>query len=369
MSRKKLTIALFGGLLLVLTSQAGAQPLVFPLEGSQEVPAVTTDAMGSCTATVSGTQFDIGCTNNVQNITAAHIHNGPPGIIGPIVFFFDAGTTLGGLVTPASLAQQAMDFSGQITPISFQDFLDELNAGNLYVNVHSDANPIGEIRGQIPPPPSLFFAQFGNGTDAGTGLTITSDIVLINTASTVSQTTVFTEFLNADGDPSPVGFDPVTLDPLESTTLRTDGMGDLEIGSVSVTAIGGPVGGVIRMSIPGFGVAGVPGQTPLNRAIVPVRNEGDVRTAIAIRNTSDNAIDVEVTFRGGGMELTEQLSIPVGGREARFVDEIFGDLFGTEFSGTVEIDAGQDTFVALALEQGNGVFTTLPVVPVTVVDN
>ncbi len=338
-----------------MTSPALSQPVHFPLDGVQEVPPVFTDNSGHCEAYLNHAQdsYDIECTNDVTDATGAHIHRGPAGENGPIVFFFDAVTTFCANVTSSSLADQP-------DPISFEEFLDLLHTGNLYVNVHSPANPGGEILGQIPPPPSLFFPQVGNGEG------LTSDIVLLNTSSTGDPITASVNLLDPNGNPLDVGFEggssEATIGPLETATLRTDGMGDLVLGSASVTA-NGPISGVIRFAIPGLGVAGVPAAQKVGSFLVPVRNEGSVRTGLAIRNTSRNEITVTCTARVGGMSLEATVTIPVGGRLSQFVDEIFPELEGTEFDGSVVCKASEGFMAAVALEVGAGVFTTLPVTP------
>jgi hypothetical protein len=80
----------------------------------------------------------------------AHIHNAPFGANGPIVFGFadDDWALSGGAVWE------------DMTP----ENVDELFAGNLYVNFHTDAYPAGEVRGQIlliPAPGALGLAGMG----------------------------------------------------------------------------------------------------------------------------------------------------------------------------------------------------------------
>ena len=230
---------LFFGIFFVLglAGQVNAQPVEFPLSGGQEVPPVTTDATGHCEASLnhSQTEYDIECTHNVVDQfliggSNQHIHNAASGVNGPIIFFFDAGTTINAVVNESTLSSMG----NPQAPRTMSEFVAQLNSGNLYVNVHSTDNPSGEIRGQIPPPPSLFFAQFGNGGG------LTSDIVLLNSASTGDPITASVNLLDPDGNPLDVGFEPispllslglgggseVSIDPLSSVTLRTDGQGD-----------------------------------------------------------------------------------------------------------------------------------------------
>lgn len=86
-----------------------------------------------------------------------HLHNAPVGINGPIAIPFpfgaplyqSIGTDLGFTVNATGLTEANIILAG----LSFDGLLAELNAGNIYFNVHSDAFPGGEIRGQLAPVP------------------------------------------------------------------------------------------------------------------------------------------------------------------------------------------------------------------------
>lgn len=107
------------------------------LAGSQEVPAVTSAATGFGSLAVNvatGAVYGSVITSGITG-TSAHIHEAAAGASGSILIpLTDAG---GGLwtVPPGALLTTA-----QVT--SWQN-------GNLYVNVHTAANPNGEIRGQL----------------------------------------------------------------------------------------------------------------------------------------------------------------------------------------------------------------------------
>ncbi len=110
----------------------GAPPtqFTFALDGNQA--GNDTTATGSCTGVLDAAQFTIDCTHNVADAIAAHIHKAPPGVDGNIVFPFASGTS---------------PIHG-VWNLSASDVTDLLG-GQLYVNVHSNAFPLGEIRGQI----------------------------------------------------------------------------------------------------------------------------------------------------------------------------------------------------------------------------
>ncbi|MCB2379199.1 CHRD domain-containing protein [Hymenobacter sp. BT635] len=108
------------------------------LTGAQEVPPVTTPALGVGSYVLSQdktrlkfrTVFD-GLSGPV---TATHFHNGAPGVAGPVIL--DLGPYLAGKVIEGEVG---------VTPA----FVTALEAGNIYINVHTAANPGGEIRGQL----------------------------------------------------------------------------------------------------------------------------------------------------------------------------------------------------------------------------
>lgn len=107
------------------------------LSGDQEVPPVSTSAKGSGNITV-GTDKTVTGSVNTSGIsgTMAHIHEGAPGTSGPpIITLKKSGNTWS--VPPGS----------KLSDAQYQSY----QAGNLYVNVHSNKHKDGEIRGQIKP--------------------------------------------------------------------------------------------------------------------------------------------------------------------------------------------------------------------------
>jgi len=107
------------------------------LTGAEEVPPRTTDARGTGIAVVNASTRQMIATVTTRGITGteAHIHQGPPGVAGPIIIPLAETTPGSGVWT----AQATLT----------EDQYNNLKAGNLYFNVHSAAFPEGEIRGQI----------------------------------------------------------------------------------------------------------------------------------------------------------------------------------------------------------------------------
>ena len=116
--------------------------VTFPLSGLQEIPQVMSDAMGGGYALFDTTDNGVTlavATTGVADATMAHIHTGYAGVNGGVL---------------VALAQDASDVNlwtsgGEIN--LEQPIADLLLSGGHYVNVHTPANPGGELRGQITP--------------------------------------------------------------------------------------------------------------------------------------------------------------------------------------------------------------------------
>ena len=114
--------------------------IAFPLSGDQQVPPVATDASGSAYALVNTSNFAVelvAVTQGVEDATMAHIHTGPAGENGPVLVGLEQSEAdLNVWKSPAELMIDATIFN-------------VLASGGHYVNVHTPANPDGELRGQI----------------------------------------------------------------------------------------------------------------------------------------------------------------------------------------------------------------------------
>lgn len=120
-----------------IRAQLGRQVFFATLTGAQETPAVATQASGTGrflydpeTRTLSGSVATAGV-----NGTAAHVHTAAVGVAGPITIAMTGGPTW---TLPATVLTEAQAA--------------DLLAGRMYANVHSAANPGGEVRGQIYAP-------------------------------------------------------------------------------------------------------------------------------------------------------------------------------------------------------------------------
>lgn len=128
------------------------------LSGAEEVPAVDTRATGQAIFKLSadGTELHYKLiVANIEDVMMAHIHLAPAGENGDVVVWLYPdgpppqliegrfqGVLATGTITDADLV-------GPLVGATMADLIEEIESGNTYVNVHTEANPGGEVRGQI----------------------------------------------------------------------------------------------------------------------------------------------------------------------------------------------------------------------------
>ncbi len=222
----------------------------------------------------------------------------------------------------------------------------------------------------------LEFAHFANGSS------ITSELVLVNVFArpirpwlyfynregeriAAESVVELTEELEVDEDGSLTV--QSEMQPLQALTISTHGQGEVVAGSVTVLS-NGPIGGVLRFDLPGVGVAGVGAGQPLRDALFPARRQaGGISTAVAIRNLEAEELVVSCQLMQEGAVLQEvDIELKANGQDGRFIEEVFTTTDTTDFVGMVRCTAPAGKLfvgVAVELDAGNGIFTTLPVLP------
>lgn len=106
------------------------------LWGSNEVPPNSSMAYGTGTVNI-GTDRSVTVTLSVVDMapTAAHIHEGPASANGPVIVPLQKISANAFTAAP----------NAQLTEAQYAAY----KAGNLYVNVHSEKYPGGEVRAQL----------------------------------------------------------------------------------------------------------------------------------------------------------------------------------------------------------------------------
>lgn len=175
MRKKAISILLAGLFSGAVYSQEGQGPFVANLTGQGEVPPVesTVRGVGIFTLNQDSTQLTYHlivhqlqqAAEDGTRLTQAHLHCGQEGVAGPVVVDL-LGMIRGGVAAPLEVRadlsdaniiqepdpnadnQTCADVLG--TPITtLAELVQAMEAGNIYVNVHSEQNPTGEIRGQL----------------------------------------------------------------------------------------------------------------------------------------------------------------------------------------------------------------------------
>ena len=223
-----------------------------------------------------------------------------------------------------------------------------------------------------PEAPEVFtldFAHFANGAS------ITSDLVFVNPGSVPVRPAIY--FYDTEG--ALVSAESVVdvtggltvltaMEPLGELTISTHGQGELVSGSVTVVS-DAPVGAMLRFALPGIGETVVGASPPVSDTLFPVRRqEGGITTGVAVHNLGEEAIAVMCRLMRGGV-LLEEVEIPLeaNGQTSWLIDQAFPVADTSDFVGSVRCDAdGEGLFSAVALEvdPGTRIFTTLPVFPV-----
>jgi hypothetical protein len=155
---KALKLVLFVAVALVLTASLGmaASGHTFKamLTGKDEVPAVMTKAKGEAVFKLSKDGKELTYTLKVKGIdkaTAAHIHTGKMGANGGVVVGLFGGPMKEGMFSGALAKGTITDKNlvGDLAGKTVADLVAMIKSGDAYVNVHTEKNKAGEIRGQL----------------------------------------------------------------------------------------------------------------------------------------------------------------------------------------------------------------------------
>ena len=132
-------------------AQLDQQTFTTQLSGGEEVPPVTTSATGTAEFNLSpdGISYQLS-VSDISDITAAHIHSGNVGENGPVTVTLNSSDTsanqTGGVFAQGTIP--ADDLEGSMQGKEISDLISAMSSGITYVNVHTQAYPDGEIRGQ-----------------------------------------------------------------------------------------------------------------------------------------------------------------------------------------------------------------------------
>ena len=134
----KTVIAMVALATMAFAAPASAEKLKATLDGKSEVPATTSGGTGTADLDYDAASKKLSWKLTYSGLsgpaTAAHFH-------GPA----ESGKNAGVAVPIPGAANSPVEGSATLTDAQAADLL----AGKLYVNIHTAANPGGEIRGQV----------------------------------------------------------------------------------------------------------------------------------------------------------------------------------------------------------------------------
>jgi len=132
---RSLTLLALSLALFATVAHADLEIYSATLSGANEVPPNASAGTGEVTISVDTETLMATWTLEFSGLataqTGAHFHNAPAGSNGGVVFALPVGSPVAGNWN------------------LLQTDYDELSAGNIYVNVHTEEFPGGEIRGQL----------------------------------------------------------------------------------------------------------------------------------------------------------------------------------------------------------------------------
>ena len=128
---------------------AQEQKFVATLSGQEEVPPTNSQATGMADFTITGENAEYSVNaSNIQGVTAGHIHSGGQGENGPIVVtLFKNDSPTNEVSETGSITVDKLE--GPMAGKQLTDLVTAMSNGETYVNIHTEQNPNGEIRGQI----------------------------------------------------------------------------------------------------------------------------------------------------------------------------------------------------------------------------
>jgi hypothetical protein len=251
---------LLGSLLVALLAGVAHAGTLFTanLNGAQEVPPTSSTATGHADCYLNRTEtslrIQLSASNFTNTITAAHVHQGLPGVSGPVIF--DIGAFTG---------STAVDW-----PLTAADVAN-LKAGNLYVNVHSNVFPGGEIRGQLGAASSYSLAASLDGsqevpptgspgtgaadlTANGAGTALHIDLTVSGLSSTITASHIHQGAAGSNG-PVMIGLGSFTTRLVQDVALTPDQLSGMLLGQTYVnvhttTFPGGEIRGQIEPADP-----------------------------------------------------------------------------------------------------------------------
>ena len=158
-----------------------------------------------------------------------------------------------------------------------------------------------------------------------------------------------------------------SLQPQGGAVIAADGSGEPLSGSARVVA-DNALGGFLRFSAPGLGMAGAEASEPVEGFIAPMSRHAGQSTSTGVAIASiGNPVALSLTLRDengkpvvGGEAVLE---LRANGHVSRLLEQLFPEADTHNFKGTLTVKAAGGKIVGTVIEIGlqPGQFTALPV--------
>lgn len=154
--KKFMVMILIGGLLFAFSASqtwAGNHVAFASGTGSQAMPPGGVETDGTCQlylelVPMTAVKYKLQCFN-LSGVTQAHIHTGKAqengGILAPLFGLVDPTGEIDGTLSEGMIEGSDIVMEG----VALGDLMNMIRSDQTYLNVHTDANPPGEVRGQI----------------------------------------------------------------------------------------------------------------------------------------------------------------------------------------------------------------------------
>jgi hypothetical protein len=230
------------------------------LTGMEEVPPINTTASGLAVLLYNNESSQLSYLVNVtglEKISDSGIHNGTRGINGDVVIPLKGNETADKKELASILFQDDMkvnDLQGPLEGKKITDLVKLMSNESAYVNILTERNPGGEIRGQLnmgqiqlDPSGSITGLMVPGGVVKLTGVILRNGVVVIETTRTIGFV------------PAPGGSSPINTGGVVGGVTSVVG----ELGGV-VGKVGGTVNDVANIIDASDGVVGNVGGTVVN---------------------------------------------------------------------------------------------------------
>lgn len=219
-----LALPLYGLLTDTISAQASKPTALFASEGilltatlldDNEVPEVVGDASGFANIAITSTEicYEIEVTGLTGTATFAHIHTGAAGATGDVIVNFvepdENGVSGGCSIAP------------DVETAEIEAIL--ANPAGFYVNVHTAANPGGEVRGQLEAVPTFVTTLTGTAEVSNDGVPFQGD----PDGSGSAIVSVYEDQLQVCYELAVVRIEAATLAHIHAGALGTNGPVDI----------------------------------------------------------------------------------------------------------------------------------------------